>query len=145
MQPAVIALQEKIYETIPLSRAMAFTITELTPTRIVTTAPLEPNINIHGTGFAGSIYALGALTAWAYGTYAIEEAGITADVVIAEANIRYSKPLQSDIRCKCELPLDEAQLFINQLDEKGRAVINLDITIGDEAATLWVKLHARHR
>ncbi len=145
MQPAVTALQEKIYESIPLSRAMAFEITELTPTRIVTKAPLDPNINIHGTGFAGSIYALGALTAWAYGTYAIEEAGMQADVVIAEANIRYSKPVRTSIRCQCELSLDEADLFIRKLDENGRSVTNVDINVGDGEAALWVKLHARRR
>ena len=48
-----IELQRRIHGAIPLSEAMSYRITELADTRITVEAPLGPNINIHGTGFAG--------------------------------------------------------------------------------------------
>ena len=62
MNDAALALQHKIHESIPLSEAMQFSIASLSRESILVTAPLAPNVNIHGTGFAGSIYSLAVLS-----------------------------------------------------------------------------------
>ena len=87
-------LQRLIRATIPLSEAMGYRITELSDTRIRVEAPPEPNINIHGTGFAGSLYALGILTAWGLCSHVVTAAGLDAELVVAEANIRYRAPVR---------------------------------------------------
>jgi hypothetical protein len=65
------ALEQKIRTAIPLSAAMQFSIKVLNQDEIQVSAPLEPNINVHGTGFAGSIYSAAILTGWALCTHVI--------------------------------------------------------------------------
>ena len=50
------ALEQKIHDAIPLSAAMQFSIKVLSQDEIQVSAPLEPNINVHGTGFAGIVF-----------------------------------------------------------------------------------------
>ena len=58
-------LQRKINQYIPLSNAMDYRIVSPEDGRITVQASLQHNRNIHGSGFVGSIYVLGILTAWA--------------------------------------------------------------------------------
>ena len=55
---AATQLQALINRSILLSEAMGYEIRALDARAITVGAPLAPNINIHGTGFAGSQYAL---------------------------------------------------------------------------------------
>ena len=65
MTDHLLELQQKIRTGIPLSETMEFEIAELTPNLIRVQAPLAPNVNVHGTGFAGSIYSIAVLAGWA--------------------------------------------------------------------------------
>jgi len=80
---AAFDLQRRIHAGIPLSRAINFWVTTLGDTVIEVEAPLAPNINVHGTGFAGSLYALGILTAWGLCSHLIHQAELAADLVEA--------------------------------------------------------------
>jgi thioesterase domain-containing protein len=141
-----VELQQRIHQAIPLSQAMGYQISEIADTRITVVAPLGPNINIHGTGFAGSLYALGILTAWGLCTYMISRAGLEADLVVAEANIRYKAPVKDDIVCRCEAGPQSARTFIDELAAKRRSRTMLEVLIGDgPAAVIRAEMHAsRH-
>jgi thioesterase domain-containing protein len=140
---AATALQEKIHRTIPLSRALAYRIVELGSNHITVEAPLEPNVNIHGTGFAGSIYSLGMLSAWALGSHIIDLAGQAAALVVAEASIRYRAPIRETIRCRCVLDSNQTEGFVTQLSTKGKARMDARVEIGREpAAVLQASLYA---
>ena len=129
-------LQAKIHRAIPLSQSMGYRITELADTRIGVAAPLAPNRNIHGTGFAGSLYALGILTAWGLCAHVIARAGLDADLVVAEATIRYRAPVRGDIVCRCSLTDEAVHSFVAELVAKGRARTTLDVAIGDGPAAM---------
>jgi len=136
-------LQHKIHRAIPLSQTMGYRIAELGDTRIAVEAPLGPNINIHGTGFAGSLYALGILAAWGLCAHLIARAGLEAELVVAEATIRYRAPVRSDIRCHCALSDAAAAAFVNDLAANGRARTTLEVTIGEgPAALIQAVMHA---
>lgn len=136
-------LQARIKRSIPLSAAMGYRITALDATAITVEAPLAPNINIHGTGFAGSLYALGILTAWGLCAHLIARAGLQADLVVAEAAIRYRKPVCDDIVCHCAVNESAAQAFTNALASAGRARISLRVEIGEgPAALIEAAMHA---
>ncbi len=138
-----IALQGRINQGIPLSAAMGYRISALGDTSILVQAPLAPNVNVHGTGFAGSLYALGILTAWGLCAHLIGRAGLDADLVVAEATIRYRAPVRGAIDCRCELDHAEARAFIAGLREKRRARVLVRVRIGDgPAATLEALMHA---
>lgn len=137
-------LQRRIDTGIPLSRAMGYRITALEDTQICVEAPLDPNINIHGTGFAGSLYALGILTAWGLAAHVIASSGVAVELVVAEASIRYRAPLRCDIVCRCAAPESAVHAFVDSLVAQGQGRITLDVTIGEgPAAVLQAVMHAR--
>lgn len=136
-------LQHRIHGAIPLSQAMGYRITELADTAITVEAPLGPNINIHGSGFAGSLYALGILAAWGLCAHLLDRASLSADLVVAEATIRYRSPVRSDIVCHCAVTEAAAEKFIGDLAGRGRSRLSLEVTIGEgPAATIEAVMHA---
>ena len=141
-----IELQRRIRGAIPLSEAMGYRITELADTRIAVEAPLGPNINIHGTGFAGSLYALGILTAWGLCTHVITAAGLEAELVVAEANIRYRTPVRGDIVCTSRMTEEVARSFVDGLIARKRARARLEVAIGEgPAAEIQALMYASCR
>lgn len=143
MNTAMATLEQKIHQSIPLSLAMGYQIVELDGLHIIVEAPLQPNINIHGTGFAGSIYSLGVLSAWALVYHVIVGAGLVADLVISRAAIEYSASVHGTIRCDCRLDMDQVQSFIDELASSKRARIEAVVNIGERPdAELSLNLHA---
>ncbi len=124
-------LQQKIRNAIPLSEAMQFTITALDIDVIRVTAPLEPNVNIHGTGFAGSLYSLAVLTGWALCMHILEELELDADLVVGKAEIRYRAPVTGDIECACASDAARRAAFEQGVREQGRGKIALEVSVGE--------------
>jgi len=128
---AAASLQQKIRASIPLSEAMQFTIESLDSEAIRVSAPLEPNINIHGTGFAGSIYSVAVLTGWALCTHMLEDAGIDAELVVAKAEIRYRAPVTGELNCVAKVEAGARDAFLRATREQGRGLLQLEIAVGD--------------
>jgi thioesterase domain-containing protein len=143
-QAAALDLQRQIHRAIPLSRAMGYRITELADARITVEAPLEPNINIHGSGFAGSLYALGILSAWGLCTHIISQAAIAADLVVAKATIDYRAPVRGGIACHCSIADADALAFVESLRQRSRARISLEVAVGRAPdAVIHAIMHGR--
>jgi thioesterase domain-containing protein len=79
--------------TIPVSDFMGIVPTEYLNGELRVTAPLPPNINLHGTMFAGSIYTLMTLTGWGAVWLHQRLAGVEGGIVLADAHIRYLAPV----------------------------------------------------
>ncbi|MGB1310065.1 MAG: YiiD C-terminal domain-containing protein [Leucothrix sp.] len=124
-------LTQHIRDNIPLAYMMQFEIVDLQENAIAVAAPLAPNINIHGTGFAGSLYALAVLTSWGLTSAIVLESGFKADVVIAKAEINYRKPVDSEIKCVCLCSQEAKSTFINTLQNKAKGRLLLTVKIGD--------------
>ncbi len=135
-------LQRLIRDNIPLADFMQFEITGLSANAIQTRAPLPTNINIHGTAFAGSLYSLAMLTAWALLTHSLREHMIEAELVAARAEIQYRKPVTGPIECQVSLDASAIDSFIGQLGRKGRARIPVEVSIGDQAANMQAQMVA---
>ena len=129
-------LTQHIRENIPLAESMKFEIARLGPNLIEVVAPLEPNINLHGTGFAGSLYSLSVLTAWGLTSALLMESGLAADVVIRSAEIKYRKPVKTDIRCECICSPEAQTAFIEGVTSEGKGRLLLKVNIGDAKAFL---------
>ena len=136
MTDAAAAMQAKVREAIPITGGLDFNITRLDAQGIHSRAAFAPNVNIHGTAFAGSLYALGVVTAWTYATYLVEQAGLDADVVVANGEIRYVRPIASDIEGECAGGQAENELFIQTLEDGKRAKLNLAVSLNQDAAVL---------
>jgi thioesterase domain-containing protein len=125
-------LQEKIRAAIPLSAAMQFTIESLDSGAIRVSAPLPPNVNIHGTGFAGSIYSVAVLTGWALATHLLEEAGLDTDLVVARGDIRYRAPVTGDLYCATAASEEARGKFLRDTGQQGKGILQLEIEVGDD-------------
>ena len=75
-----------------------------TPDQLITTAPLAPNINLHNTMFAGSIYTLMTLTGWGMVWLQQKLAAVEGDIVLADAQIKYHAPVRTQPTAKVVWP-----------------------------------------
>jgi len=125
------ALTQKIRGAIPLSETMQFSIDSLSQEEIRVSAPLEPNINIHGTGFAGSIYSISVLTGWALCTHIMDELAMDGDLVVGKAEISYRAPVNSSLECHCRSTAAQRKLFMQQFRNRGKGRLALEITVGE--------------
>lgn len=129
-------LEERIRATIPLADAMQFAIAELEVDRIRVCAPLEPNVNIHGTGFAGSLYSLAVLTGWALCMHLIDTLQLDAELVVGKAAIRYRVPVRGPIECRAACSVAAREAFAAGVRDAGKGKMRLEITVGDGPAAV---------
>jgi len=125
-------LLEKIHSGIPLSQSMGFEIDELTANSIRVLAPLAPNVNVHGTGFAGSIYSVAVLTGWALCTHIMSLRGMQGDLVVAKAEIKYRAPVTGNIVCLSEASESDCLAFQTDFESEGKGRLVLSVEVGDK-------------
>ncbi|MGB1254945.1 MAG: YiiD C-terminal domain-containing protein [Thiolinea sp.] len=127
------SLQQTIRSTIPMSQHMGYEITALSETSIQVSAPLENNVNIHGTAFAGSIYSVATLTAWALCYHMLQSTHTGAELVLGEGQIKYRAPIKADLQCTAEVSAEEREDFLNTLTTKGRSRLLVKVNINNAA------------
>ena len=115
---------------------MQFHIEALSTEAIEVRAPLPPNVNIHGTGFAGSIYSVAVLSGWALCTHILEAAGADAELVVARAEIRYRAPVTAALECSTSAPAAARETFLEDLESAGKGLIDLDIVVGERPSAV---------
>jgi thioesterase domain-containing protein len=136
-------LQQIIYDTIPLSRAMMLQISHVDANAIKVTAPVATaNANIHNTAFAGSIYSICALSAWALLHNRLMQENVPAEVVLAQADIRYLLPIKENINASCSIEEDDYQSFYEHLQNHGKASISV-VVRAQEQEEIQATLDAR--
>ena len=125
------------HREIPISATMGIEIVEFANDRLVVRAPLAPNVNVHGTAFAGSLYAIAALCGWGMTWLQLKRRKLDASIVIADGHIHYAAPVSAAIEASCEFPVAELTAAMAQLTERGKARFPLECAItcnGIEAA-----------
>lgn len=128
----LVKLQEKIRSGIPLSETMEFKIAELAPNSILVRAPLPPNVNVHGTGFAGSIYSIAVLAGWALCTHIMNVRNMEGDLVVASAEIKYRAPVTGEILCRSEASEEACQAFQSNFENNGKGRLILSVEVCDK-------------
>jgi len=103
------AFQAKLYKQIPLVEFMRLSVTEISDSQIIATAPIEPNINDKNTVFGGSSAALMTICGWSLIKSNLEHQQIDNDVVIHQAKTDWVKAQEDDLII--EANLDEAIIW----------------------------------
>ena len=101
---AVRRLQTLLHEQIPLAREMSAELRKWGADGLEMTAPLEPNLNHHGTFFGGSAAALGILAGWSLVHLLTMEEGLEVAIVIQRVAIRYSSPAPGPLVARADRP-----------------------------------------
>ena len=89
-------------------------------------APLEPNMNDKGGAFGGSMASVMTFAGWGLVTLRLHEAGMAADVFVADSAVRYVKPLYAPLHASARLsPGQSWDTFLATLSQRGRARIQV--------------------
>ncbi|UJW85975.1 YiiD C-terminal domain-containing protein [Devosia sp. SL43] len=119
MTPA--ALETYLHDHIPLSRAMAVRVVSSAPGHVELSAPLGPNINVHGTAFGGSVSTLGVLAAWSALHLRLDQEAIACQLVIHRSQIDYLAPIAGDFTAIARLDEANWPAFLHMLTRRGKA------------------------
>lgn len=118
-------LTEFLQRSIPLTRALALRVTELDAGFVRLRAPLEPNLNHHGTAFGGSLAVLGILAGWAALHHGLHAAAIDASLVVRHSALDYLQPVTGELIAECRLPEAQWSGFVATLRSGRRARIEV--------------------
>lgn len=104
-------------------------------------APLALNVNDKGSAFGGSMTSLMTFSGWSLVMLELELAGLTADVFVADSQVRYRAPVYTDLHARAALAPGQAwQPFLETLAQRGRSSIHMQAEVllaeGNAAATL---------
>ena len=129
--------QSLVNKTIPITRYMQWSIDELDQEGITSTTVLKPNINVHGTGFAGSVYAAAMATGWTLLKYWYDENEFEikfshkSTLLAAEANIKYLAPVIGDFSCSAKIDKgNQAYVkLITRLENKISCALPLEVEV----------------
>jgi thioesterase domain-containing protein len=119
-------LQETWLREIPLANALAVEVASCTTEEIVVSAPLAPNRNLHGTAFAGSLFAVCVLTGWGAAWAAVKTRAA------ADSTIKYRRAVSGNLLCRCRPDPDEVERRLAGLATSGRASLPLVCTIDQD-------------
>ncbi|WP_428617503.1 thioesterase domain-containing protein [Shewanella sp.] len=118
-------LQRTWHQTIPVSAFMQIAPEAYQAQTLRVSAPLAPNINLHHTMFAGSIYTLMTLTGWGMVWLQQRLAGVEGDIVLGQADIRYLAPVGESPQARVSWP--ETDLSV--LGRGKRAKVKLEVAL----------------
>lgn len=93
-------------------------------------APLAANVNDKGCAFGGSLSSMLTLAGWGLISLRLAEAGLDAEVYVADSEVRYRAPLYSDLEAVAEAAEGESwDDFFRTLRSKGRARLGVQATV----------------
>ena len=121
-------LKNKLHKQIPLTKYMQIDPIQIKDNKLITTAPIKPNINDKQTGFAGSLSTLVTISAWSVCYLLIEEQLNFKDTMIAiiKSDTSYKAPVTKDFYCQTVFPDDEQIKMVKQkLQSKGSASLRI--------------------
>ncbi|MET0083158.1 MAG: YiiD C-terminal domain-containing protein [Sedimenticola sp.] len=122
------ALQDVLHREVPLTAHMGVRVAGYDGGELVLKADLEPNINIHGTAFGGSLYSICAIACWGLLHCRFQEAGITAGSVLAEGHIQYRLPVSGAIEARCRVS-GSFEAFLAEVKSGRRVGIELQAEV----------------
>ncbi len=108
-------------------------------------APLARHVNDKGCAFGGSLVSLMTLAAWGVATLRLEQAGIEAEVFVADSEVRYRAPLFDDLLAEAWLADDgDWTNFLAALGARGRAGIRLAACVRLSDGGIAAEMDARY-
>ena len=127
---ALAAQLESIWRReIPLAAALGIEVSGYADGELTVRAALAPNVNLHGTAFAGSLYSIAALAGWGAAWLALRAHALEGQIVLMRAEIQYRRPVAGSIVCKCRFDAALQAQNLDRLRDAGSAVFPLVGTI----------------
>lgn len=122
-------LESLWHRTIPISAQMGVEILGFEGEELTLKSALAPNINVHGTAFGGSLFAISALAGWGAIWLALRTRALEARIVLSDGRIEYRRPIAEDIVCRCRFDPTLQAPNLEQLRRTGSGLFPLAATI----------------
>jgi len=131
-------LEQLWHQTIPMAKAMGLQANFYDGQTFIVSADTDFNKNLHNTMFAGSIYTLATLTGWGWMYLALKDNDLHGDIVLADANIRYLKPLAGAAYAQIDEKNVQGELSIMNQGRNGKLTIEVGLYCGDVLCAQFV-------
>ncbi|MBU3015163.1 thioesterase domain-containing protein [Poseidonibacter lekithochrous] len=120
-------LEKKLHEEIPLTKLMKLKVNTYNEKELITSAPLNVNINDKGTAFGGSLSTITIISAWSICWLISKELEIDSkNIVIIKNENSYLKPVRKDIICYTQKPSkEEISILKEKINSKGSASLKI--------------------
>jgi thioesterase domain-containing protein len=123
---AALASLDALYQAMPPVAALGLHAVGFDGDCLRLHAPLAANVNDKGCAFGGSLASLMTLAGWGLVNLRLQQAGIDADVFVADSRLRYRAPLYADLEAGARLAEGASwETFLARLRERGRAGIRI--------------------
>ncbi len=144
MDANCVELQSTWHAGIPVAAAMGVEVAGFADDELVVRAGLDPNINVHGTAFAGSLYSIAALAGWGLAWLKLRDAGFDGQIVLAEGHIQYLTAVAEDVVCRCRFDPELHGPKLAALARSSRTTLRLhcEIDAGGGPAVRFEGLYA---
>lgn len=119
---SALAALDHHYQSMPPVAALQLRIAGFDGECLRLQAPLAAHVNDKGCAFGGSLASLMTLAAWGVVTLRLQQAGLAAEVFVADSQLRYRAPLFADLQAEARLADGESwEAFLAELRDRGRA------------------------
>ncbi len=142
---AALAALDAHYQAMPPVAAMQLRIAGFDGDCLQLQAPLARHVNDKGCAFGGSLVSLMTLAAWGLVTLRLQQAGLSADVFVADSQVRYLAPLFDDLNAEARLAVDaDWERFLSDLRGRGRASVSIEACVRLPDAAPAAQCRARY-
>jgi thioesterase domain-containing protein len=139
-----LATLDKLFTDMPPVAAMKIRAAQFDGDVLRLTAPLSANVNDKRCAFGGSLASLMTLAGWGWLMLNLREAGVEADVYVADSKIRYLAPLYDDLHGEARLREDQDwTATLRCLAERKRARVAMLANVRNAAGEPVALLEAR--
>ena len=108
-------------------------------------APLAANVNDKGCAFGGSMASAMTLAGWGLLTTKLAEAGLVAEVYVADSQLKYLKPLYADLVAEAWLePATDWGVVLRGLRDRGRARATVAARVVDPGGEVVAEFSGRY-
>lgn len=124
-------LENKLHTQIPMTKLMHLNICSIENDKLITTAPLDININDKGTAFGGSLSTITIISSWSIAYLISLKLNLeNTNIVIYQNNTKILRPVTKNIICHTYMPTSkEIEELKDKLDKKSSASINISSKI----------------
>lgn len=139
-----LATLDRLFADMPPVAAMQIRAADFDGTVLHLSAPLSANVNDKSCAFGGSLASLMTLAGWGWLMLSLREAGVEAEVYVADSSIRYLAPLYDDLSGLARLREDQDwPAVLRCLAERKRARVTMLADVRNAAGVAVSTLEAR--
>lgn len=139
-----LATLDHLFSNMPPVAAMQIRAVQFEGEVLHLTAPLAANVNDKRCAFGGSLASLMTLAGWGWLMLKLREAGVGAEVYVADSKIRYLAPLYDDLQGEAMLRGDQDwPTILRCLAERKRARVTMLSDVRNAAGEPVATLEAR--